>query len=116
PDVSRRGPGVASFLRRKQRGRSMIPENDATVIGYDAIEAELKAFEMAERRRLNLDEEPVHWVDANPRVFTRAQRDHTTILFGGLTIAHDQLVASALGALGYRLTPLPVPDTDALRL
>jgi hypothetical protein len=93
----------------------MIQQTDVHVPGYDDIEAELKAFEAAERRRLNLDDDPEHWVDANPQAFTRAQRDSTTILFGGLTVAHDQLVASALGALGYTLRPLDVPDTDALR-
>src|SRR5436309_1799375 len=93
----------------------MIPEIEAKVMGYDDIEAELQAFEAAERRRLNLDEKPVHWVDANPQAFTRAQRAHTKILFGGLTLAHDQMVASALSALGYQLAPLDVPDTDALR-
>jgi predicted nucleotide-binding protein (sugar kinase/HSP70/actin superfamily) len=93
----------------------MIQQTDVQVPGYDDIEAELKAFEAAERRRLNLDDDPEHWVDANPQAFTRAQRDNTTILFGGLTVAHDQLVASALGALGYTLRPLDVPDTDALR-
>jgi len=81
----------------------------------DDIEAELKAFEREERRRLNLDDEPEHWIDPNPQVFTRAQRDRTTILFGGLTVAHDQLVGAALGALGYRLKPLDGPDTEALR-
>jgi hypothetical protein len=85
------------------------------IAGYDAIETELAAFAAAERRRLQLDDEPAHWKDANPQAFTRAERDHTTILFGGLTVAHDQLVASALGALGYTLKPLDVPDTDALR-
>src|SRR2546427_1532476 len=93
----------------------MMPEIEAKVMGYDDIEAELQAFEAAERRRLNLDEKPVHWVDANPQAFTRAQRAHTKILFGGLTLAHDQMVASALSALGYQLAPLDVPDTDALR-
>jgi predicted nucleotide-binding protein (sugar kinase/HSP70/actin superfamily) len=93
----------------------MMPEIEAKVLGYDDIEAELQAFEAAERRRLNLDEKPAHWVDANPQAFTRAQRAHTKILFGGLTLAHDQMVASALSALGYQLAPLDVPDTDALR-
>jgi len=84
--------------------------------GFDEIEAEVKAFEAAERERLGLHDEPVaHWRDPNPQGFTRAQRGETTILFGGLTMAHDVLVRSALAGLGYTIQPLDVPDTAALR-
>ena len=84
---------------------------------YEAIETELAAFEREERRKLGLDEAPVaHWHDANPQTFTRADRAHTTILFGGLTLAHDQLVQAALAGLGYHVEALDVPDTDALRV
>jgi predicted nucleotide-binding protein (sugar kinase/HSP70/actin superfamily) len=94
----------------------MTPETRSAVRGYDDIEAEVKAFEEAERRRLQLDEEPVaHWVDPNPQRFTSAERGHTTILFGGLTIAHDQMVSAALAGLGHKVQPLDVADTDALR-
>lgn len=81
------------------------------------IEAEVRAFEQDERRRLGLAEPRVeHWVDANPRAFTRAERPHTTILLGGLTVAHDTLARAALAGLGYHVRPLDVPDTDALRV
>src|SRR5205085_11348649 len=56
-----------------------------------------------------------HWFDENPQGFTRAERGHTTILFGGLTMAHDTLVRAALAGLGYTMRPLDVPDTEALR-
>ena len=94
----------------------MTPETLPEVRDYDDIEAEVKAFEEAERRRLNLNDEPIaHWVDPNPQRFTRAERGHTTILFGGLTIAHDQMVSAALTGLGHKVQPLDVADTEALR-
>jgi predicted nucleotide-binding protein (sugar kinase/HSP70/actin superfamily) len=97
----------------------MMPDTLSTlpaVPTYDEIEAEVQAFEAAERRRLGLDEEKVeHWIDRNPQSFTRAERDRTTILAGGLTVAHDQLVSAALAGLGYRIRPLDVPDAEALR-
>ena len=75
----------------------MMPDTLPDVRSYDEIEAEVKAFEEAERRRLQLDEDPIdHWVDCNPQTFTRADRDATTILFGGLTLAHDQIVSAAI--------------------
>jgi len=94
----------------------MMPDTLPDVRSYDEIEAEVKAFEEAERRRLQLDEDPIdHWVDCNPQTFTRADRDATTILFGGLTLAHDQIVSAAIAGLGYTIQPLDVPDTDSLR-
>ena len=87
------------------------------MIDYQAIEAELKAFEAEERKRLGLEEEAVeHWRDPNPQAFTKEERASTTILLGGLTLAHDVLVSAALAHLGYRLQPLDCPDYDALRI
>ncbi len=85
-------------------------------MGYEAIESQLKAFEAEERRRLGLAEEIVdHWVDANPQGFSRKQREDTTILLGGLTIAHDDFVMAAFAGLGYKMKALDVADNDALR-
>ena len=92
----------------------MTPEVDSKVIGYEEIDAMLEAFEAAERKRMNLDQETVtQWADPNPQTFTKAQRDSTTLLIGGLTLAHDQLLTSAISGLGYHVRPLDVPDTDA---
>ena len=48
--------------------------------------------------------------------FTGDQRAHTTILFGGLTWKHEQLIRGALSGLGYSVEPLPVPDVRAFQL
>jgi predicted nucleotide-binding protein (sugar kinase/HSP70/actin superfamily) len=87
-----------------------------TVLDHDAIERELRVFEAEERLRLGLEEEQVeHWHDANPQAFTRDERETTTILLGGLTLAHDTLLTGALSGLGYTLKALDCPDTEALR-
>src|SRR5882757_380288 len=84
---------------------------------FEDIEAEVQAYEAAERKRLGLDPEPVrHWHDANPKEFTRSQRADTTILLGGLTIAQDTLLQAAWEAIHYRIEVLPCPDTEALHL
>src|SRR5687767_6108873 len=87
------------------------------MIDYTAIEAELKAFEAEERKRLGLDEKEIeHWRDKNPQTFTKEQRASTTILLGGLTLAHDVLVTGAMAGLGYKIEALDCPDYDALRI
>ena len=90
--------------------------NDSTR-DYAEIERELQVFEAEERRRLGLEEEAVdHWHDPNPQTYTRDQRATTTMLHGGLTMAHDAMVAAALRGLGYQMQPLDCPDVEALRL
>jgi len=94
-----------------------MSENENRGVDYDEIEKELREFEAEERKRLGIEEEQVrHWHDANPQKFTRSERDHTTILLGGLTLAHDTLVTGALEGLGYKVKALDCPDLEALRL
>jgi predicted nucleotide-binding protein (sugar kinase/HSP70/actin superfamily) len=86
-------------------------------LSFEEIEAELKTFEAAERRRLGIAEESVsHWTDPNPSGFRKDQREETTILCGGLTQAQDILIRGALRGLGYHIEILDVPDNDALRV
>lgn len=87
----------------------------APELGFEQIESELQAFEQAERRRLGLDK-PSQWQDKHSKDFIREQRAKTTILFGGLTETHDQLLEAALTGLGYRAQALRNPDSDAMQL
>jgi predicted nucleotide-binding protein (sugar kinase/HSP70/actin superfamily) len=47
------------------------------------------------------------------RPFTADERASVTILIGGLTIRHEQLIQSALEAAGYHCLALPQPDLTA---
>jgi predicted nucleotide-binding protein (sugar kinase/HSP70/actin superfamily) len=80
------------------------------------IEKELAEFEAKERVRLGLSDEREQWTDSmvNP-FFSAKERPTTTILNGGLTIAHDEFVAAALKGIGYKTRPLGCADTEALR-
>ena len=85
-------------------------------MSLEAIEQQLKDFEMEERKRLGLPTESAkQWFDAVPREFTREQREHTTILVSGLTMAHDLFIQAALRGIGYKVLALDVPDNDALQ-
>src|SRR4029079_3371159 len=78
------------------------------------IDAELKKFEDEQREALGLDGKHKHFFEANPQRFTKDQRAHTTILVGGLTMAHDFLITGALAGLGYKVSALDCPDNAAL--
>ncbi|MCC6750231.1 MAG: activator of (R)-2-hydroxyglutaryl-CoA dehydratase [Deltaproteobacteria bacterium] len=41
--------------------------------------------------------------------FTAAERPHTTVLIGGLSLRHDALIKAGLEGLGYRIDTVPVP-------
>ena len=85
-------------------------------MSLEAIEAELKQFEIEERKRLGLPIDGAkHWFDEVPRTFTRDQREHTTVLVSGLTMAHDLFVQSALRGIGYKVLAMDTPDNDALQ-
>jgi len=85
-------------------------------MSLEAIEVQLKQFEIEERKRLGLPVEGAkQWFDEVPRTFTREQREHTTILVSGLTMAHDLFVQAALRGIGYKVLAMDVPDNDALQ-
>lgn len=48
--------------------------------------------------------------------FTRDQRGHTTVLFGGLTWNHERLIQGAWEGLGYACEVLPCPDVRAFQI
>jgi predicted nucleotide-binding protein (sugar kinase/HSP70/actin superfamily) len=86
------------------------------VLDYKDIEAELALFEAKERERLGLSEEKAGpWRDLNPQTFTRSERETTTLLHGGLTVAQDIFIGAALRGIGYRFVTLETPDLDSLR-
>jgi predicted nucleotide-binding protein (sugar kinase/HSP70/actin superfamily) len=90
--------------------------SDIDALSLEAIEAQLKDFEVEERKRLGLPvENAKQWFDAVPRQFTADQRAHTTILVCGLTMAHDLFIQSALRGIGYKVLAMDTPDNDALQ-
>ncbi len=92
------------------------PGSSLDNLSLEAIEDQLKQFEIEERKRLGLPvENSQHWFDAVPREFTRDQREHTTILVSGLTMAHDLFIQSALRGIGYKVLAMDTPDNDALQ-
>ncbi|MFY0544278.1 2-hydroxyglutaryl-CoA dehydratase [Brevibacillus sp. H7] len=81
-----------------------------------AFETELLRFQAEAERELGLGQEKrVQWFDPVPRQFLAKDKASTTILFGGLTMAHDYLVEGALAGLGYTVKHMDCPDTESLR-
>lgn len=54
-----------------------------------------------------------HFRRPRERPFTARQREHTTILVGGLSPRHDILVEGAIRSMGYLCRALPSPDLES---
>jgi len=82
-------------------------------------DAEIKQRLEAERARLRkiagLDQ-PKHFHRPVERAFTAEQRPHTTILFGGFTWKHEDLIRAVFQGCGYRCEKLPVPDVPGFQI
>jgi predicted nucleotide-binding protein (sugar kinase/HSP70/actin superfamily) len=74
-----------------------------------------------ERQRLEseaglLQKQVKHFHKPIEAAFTKDQRPHTTILFGGLTWKHEKLIQATLEKLGYKCEPVPTPNKAAFQL
>lgn len=90
------------------------PQDAADYLKY--VETSVQIFTEAEKSRLELDDTATEqWRDPAYSTFTADQRAHTTILFAGLTMAHDFFIQSAFRGLGYQVRAIDVPDNRALQ-
>ncbi|MFQ5585344.1 MAG: activator of (R)-2-hydroxyglutaryl-CoA dehydratase [Thermodesulfobacteriota bacterium] len=58
---------------------------------------------------------PSHYTRPQEAFFTKEQREHTTLLFGGLPSKHELLSKGTLESLGYRAENLPVPTVESFQ-
>ena len=87
----------------------------AKVMDREEIDAKTRAYEEQLRKEMGLvKKEITHFEKPIERTWTKDQKDSTTILFGGLTLAHEELALEAMRGLGYKLQRLPTPDNDGL--
>ncbi|MEB3102886.1 2-hydroxyglutaryl-CoA dehydratase [Ferviditalea candida] len=94
----------------------VISEQERSDRVQRVFEEELLRFKAEKEKEMGLilgNKE--QWFDPVPRQFFAKDKASTTILFGGLTMAHDYLVEGSLKGLGYNVKHLDCPDTDSLR-
>lgn len=101
-----------------QKTRLPIVNGGAKAANTDvALEAELKAFEEAERERLGIKAERKQWADnmLDSKV-KKSERGNVTLLIAGLTAAQDFLCEGALASLGYKVKNFGTPDNAGLQV
>ena len=73
----------------------------------------------AERQRLRQQAGLVqirHFRRPEERAFTAEERDHVTLLFGGLTWKHEELIKAVFQGNGYKCEIVPTPNVAAFQL
>jgi predicted nucleotide-binding protein (sugar kinase/HSP70/actin superfamily) len=96
------------------------PSANLVQIGSATVEETIRQRLAEERARLEREAGLVHhdhnqFKRPKERPFTRSERGHTTLLFGGLTWKHEKLVQGALEGLGYLARPVPTPNVKAFQ-
>jgi predicted nucleotide-binding protein (sugar kinase/HSP70/actin superfamily) len=97
--------------------KKSLPVYSAKVTAAEVdVEAELRAFEEAEKERLGIKAERRQWADnmLKPQM-SRKERDHVTLLISGLTAAQDFLTEGALKGLGYKIDYFGMSDNRGLQ-
>jgi predicted nucleotide-binding protein (sugar kinase/HSP70/actin superfamily) len=96
------------------------PSANLVQIGSATVEETIRQRLAEERARLEREAGLVHhdynqFKRPKERPFTKSERGHTTLLFGGLTWKHEKLVQGALEGLGYLARPVPTPNVRAFQ-
>jgi predicted nucleotide-binding protein (sugar kinase/HSP70/actin superfamily) len=85
-------------------------------IEQDREIAERLAAERIRLRKLAGLDGHAHFHKPIERAFTADERSRVTILFGGFTWKHEDLIRAVFQGCGYRCEKLPVPDVPAFQL
>src|SRR6266850_5177593 len=94
-----------------------MPEQRTSLLVSD--EEDISQRLEAERARLRREAglaQPRHFKRPFERAFTAEERDNVTILFGGLTWKHEELIKAVFLGNGYKCEMLPVPNVSAFQL
>jgi predicted nucleotide-binding protein (sugar kinase/HSP70/actin superfamily) len=99
---------IASTVPAQKTDKKSLPLMD--------LNAELKAFEAEERKRLGLDTKTEQWIENMANLtFTKKEKATINILVSGLTMAHDYFIEGALRGIGYNVQMMDCPDVAALQ-
>jgi predicted nucleotide-binding protein (sugar kinase/HSP70/actin superfamily) len=79
------------------------------------IQQRLQAERIRLRKIAGLDQS-THFHRPVERAFTAEERSQVTILFGGFTWKHEDLIRAVFQGCGYRCEKLPVPDVPAFQI
>ena len=94
-----------------------MPDQRSSLLVSD--EQDINQRLIAERARLRREaglSEPRHFQRPWERAFTAEERDKVTILFGGLTWKHEELIKAVFLGNGYKCEMVPVPNVAAFQL
>jgi predicted nucleotide-binding protein (sugar kinase/HSP70/actin superfamily) len=102
----------------RERTSPEAPVNIVTITSREElIRKKLEEERARLAREMGIEFQPrPHFKRPVENFFSKSQRDHTTLLFGGLTWKHEFLIHGALEGLGYKCEAIPTPNVQAFQL
>jgi len=95
-----------------------MPEQRSSFVIIDEQE-EIRERLVAERARLRREaglSAPRHFQKPKERAFGAEERDRVTILFGGLTWKHEELIKAVFHGNNYKCEMVPTPNVGPFSL
>jgi len=95
-----------------------MPDQLNSVLTPD-LEQDISEILAAERAKLRREaglREPRHFERPKERAFTADERNRVTILFGGLTWKHEELIKAVFQGNDYKCEMVPTPNVAAFQL
>lgn len=94
----------------------MITTTEPTITGNDFEHEVIEMEAQLAENIAKIHSESNHFERPKLHPFTYEDRKNTTILFGGLTEAHEELMLSHLQSLGYKVERLPEADFESITI
>ena len=109
--MHRRATGAPKGRREKDSAFAASGTDQAAVDAF--VRSSVEEARVRLRARADLASVPEHFKRPAERPFSADERGEVTILFGGLTPAHERMIQAVFQSCGHRAEPLPQPDLDA---
>jgi predicted nucleotide-binding protein (sugar kinase/HSP70/actin superfamily) len=93
-----------------------VEHQNSALLTEESSVADILATERARLRREAGLVQLQHFRKPVENSFKAEDRDHVTILFGGLTWKHERLIQSVFQGSGYKCVMIPTPDVAAFQL
>ncbi|MFQ5694615.1 MAG: activator of (R)-2-hydroxyglutaryl-CoA dehydratase [Terriglobia bacterium] len=92
------------------------PPHEKNLVQIDSVPTLVAAEKARLLREAGLSETQHHFRRPSEKPFTAQERGRVTILFGGLTWKHDNLIKAVFEGSGYRCQNIPTSDVAAFQL
>jgi predicted nucleotide-binding protein (sugar kinase/HSP70/actin superfamily) len=102
---------------RDSKGHKNGNDTQPSCLSQNVIQQKLQEERVRLEKEAGIEKRTIeHFTKPKEYPFTKDQRNHAMILFGGLTWKHERLMQGVYEGLGYKSRFLPTPDVKAFQI